>query len=157
MRIVWHKCHKPRRGYETLYRGQYFRQATYNGGASYSLWTTRNKEGRGLDGNRHYLGNFCCTCQKCGYNQETAIREFKPTSLTRTQFIAWTQCAFGHCDRLTFRINGLEQIFWAEYVPEKRKVLVFSKHCSLRPIGHISSSLVPASIRKAVRESRKKS
>lgn len=156
MKIVWHKCHRPRVGYETFHRDQYFRLATYNGGASYGLWTTQKRKKSGLDRNRRYLGDFCCTCQKCGYNREVAIREFKPNKLTRTKFVAWTQCAFGHCNRLTFRINELEHLFWAEYVPGKRKVSVFSKHCSLKPIGHISTSLVPASIRKAIRESKKK-
>lgn len=150
----WHKCPKPLRGYETFYRDQYFRIATYNGGISYSLSTTRNKERRG-DGMRHFIGSFCCTCAKCGYNKNVAVREFKPTNLTRTQYTNWTQCAFGHCDRLTFRINGYDRLFWAEYDPKKRKVAIFGSHRSLRPIGHVSVSLVPQDIRKALRDSKK--
>ncbi len=146
MKIQWVKRPDFIGGMETIYRGQYFWRKWYAMEALYHL--APDSVGHWHD--RGHLGNFFSCCHFCRLGLEDAVRRFRPTKQTRTQYTDWRKCEVGFCHRMTVLVDG--RLYWAKHFPEKRKVAIYNSHLGRTPMGFLPETMVPPELRRAMRE-----
>lgn len=142
-RLPWVKTSRGGSGKSIIYHGQYF-WSNWSGDREHLYYKQPDWWGR-----EGFIGSFTGCCHFCGLGIDDAVRRFKPTKKTRTEFTVWKKCELGFCGRMTVSMNGYQ--YWAKHFPEKRKVAIYDSHLGRTPIGYLPETAVPLYLRREMR------